>query len=165
MQGPEREITISCSPTCGPWLSRIFSLPMKPSSSMRTPVEESVELVLAHLSGTFGTHWVGPLWNVDDEGSWFGLRWYPRPIEPVIMDVHVLDRNRVNLEGQQNRQFNQIRPSHSQLDIVFCRCGRLPPLRPFLARNQNVRARASGGAPRLTARICGPTTSDLLRGG
>ncbi len=37
---------------------------------MRTPVEESVELVLAHLRGTFGTHWVGPLWNVDDEGSW-----------------------------------------------------------------------------------------------
>ena len=79
------------------------------------PGEGSVELVLAHLRGTFGTHWVGSLWNVDDEGSWFGLRWYPRPIEPVIMEVQVLDKNR---SGRGESSFQRI-GSRARSIILF----------------------------------------------
>jgi len=54
------------------------------------------EVVLTKMRGTYGTHYVGPIWNVAQRelGEWWilGLRWYPDS-EPVVMDIEVKKQN------------------------------------------------------------------------
>lgn len=43
--------------------------------------------------GTYGTHYVGPLWNVSRGAeSLFGIRWLAQGVEPVQCSIEVLDK-------------------------------------------------------------------------
>ena len=56
--------------------------------SYADPSRDSLEIVRTKMRGTYGTHYVGPIWDLDGPGYsyWFGLRWYSKG-EPVVMDI------------------------------------------------------------------------------
>lgn len=64
--------------------------------SYADPTRESLEVVRTKMHGEYGTHYVGPIWELDGPGYqyWFGFRWYSKG-EPVVMDIKVLKKYRI----------------------------------------------------------------------
>ncbi len=58
-----------------------------------------VEGVLSKMRGSYGTHYIGPVWRVEGprSGGLFGFKWLDKGQEPVHMEIIVLDKY---IEGQ-----------------------------------------------------------------
>ena len=58
------------------------------------PTRNFVEGVLANIRGSYGTHYLGPIWRVDGPraGGFFGFWWLPEGQEPVHMEIQHLDK-------------------------------------------------------------------------
>lgn len=67
--------------------------------------EGSVEGVLIEMRGTYGTHYVGPLWHIEGPGIWFGFRWYSGDVEPIHMEIRTKEKY---FEGRGETSFPQI---------------------------------------------------------
>ena len=79
----------------GRTLSMIF-LPSKRTIIHYTdPANREAEAVLTRMRGSFGTHYLGPLWRVEGPGVLLGLRWVPDGGEPLIMETKCLQKFRV----------------------------------------------------------------------
>lgn len=59
------------------------------------PANVESEIVLARMRGTFGTHYIGPLWRLEGPGVLIGLRWLPKGIQPLIMEIETLEKFRI----------------------------------------------------------------------
>lgn len=66
-----------------------------------------MEGVLAKMRGSYGTHYLGPLWRVDGPhaGGLLGFRWLPGGQEPVHMEIINLDKY---TEGRGESSFGKI---------------------------------------------------------
>ena len=54
------------------------------------PANIESESALARMRGSFGTHYLGPIWRVEGPGVLLGLRWVPDGARPVIMETKYL---------------------------------------------------------------------------
>lgn len=59
------------------------------------------EAVLTRMRGSFGTHYLGPIWIVERPGVTFGLRWVPDGGRTLIMETKNLQKFRVG-PGESN---------------------------------------------------------------
>ncbi len=76
-------------------LSIIF-LPSKKTIIHYTDPSKLVsEIVLTRMRGTFGTHYIGNLWRVEGPGVLIGLRWCPKGVRPIMMEIKTLEKSRV----------------------------------------------------------------------
>lgn len=68
------------------------------------PNSKHVEGVLTKMRGTYGTHYVGPLWRIDGPhaGGLFGFRLLSTGQEPIHMEIIVLDKY---IEGRGESSF------------------------------------------------------------
>ena len=53
------------------------------------------ETVLTRMRGTFGTHYLGRLWRVEGPGVLLGIRWIPKGVKPLVMEIKTLEKFRV----------------------------------------------------------------------
>lgn len=51
-----------------------------------------LEAVRTKMRGRYATHLVGRIWNVNQDGGFFGYRIYPPGAAPVLMDCSVLKK-------------------------------------------------------------------------
>lgn len=70
------------------------------------PNTKSREGVLITMRGSYGTHYLGPLWRVKGPGTLLGWRWITDDMEPVHMEVTVLEKYR---EGLGDSAFPDVR--------------------------------------------------------
>ena len=56
------------------------------------PGEGSIEGVLTEMRGTYGTHYIGPLWHIEGPDISFGYRWYPGDVEPIHMEIRTKEK-------------------------------------------------------------------------
>ena len=90
--------------------ARQFELLLLPDREVliRYDSVEGEELVRARARGTYGTHYLGGLWNVESRGPTAGLsfllgfRLIPSPIRPVDMELTIQTKRRV---GSQDSAF------------------------------------------------------------
>lgn len=70
------------------------------------PNRNFTEGVLTKMRGSYGTHYLGPIWRVDGPraGGLFGFRWLPTGQEPVHMEIIHLDKY---TEGQGESTFGK----------------------------------------------------------
>jgi len=64
----------------------------------KDPIEDINEINLTEMYGTLGTHYISRLWNVNEEGHFFGLRLYPNNITPVKMSTKVIGQYIKNID-------------------------------------------------------------------
>lgn len=50
------------------------------------------ETVLTQMRGSFGTHYFGPIWQVEGPYVTYGLRWVPNGGRPIIMETKYLQK-------------------------------------------------------------------------
>jgi len=99
----------------GRTLSMIF-LPSKRTIMHYTdPANREAEAVLTRMRGSFGTHYLGPIWRVEGPSVTFGLRWVPDGGRPLIMETKYLQKFRVG-PGESN--FPKVgRTSHPEITL------------------------------------------------
>ncbi len=61
------------------------------------PKTKSREGVLTTMKGSYGTHYVGPVWRVEGPGTLLGWKWITDDMEPVHMEITVLEKYREGL--------------------------------------------------------------------
>ena len=66
------------------------------------PSLDAVEVLLMRMRGTYGTHYVGPIWTTE---GLFGYHWCPGDIEPVQMEIDTLNKYK---EGSGDSAFPDI---------------------------------------------------------
>ena len=73
----------------------------------KDPNRKFVEGVLAKMRGSYGTHYIGPIWRVEGPraGGLFGFRYLPSGQEPVHMEIIPLDKY---MEGQGTSAFGSV---------------------------------------------------------
>jgi hypothetical protein len=78
---------------------RTFSMTFLPSKRTiihyTNPSNLESEAILTRMRGTFGTHYLGPLWRIEGPGVFIGLRWVEKGVEPLMMEIKVLEKFRV----------------------------------------------------------------------
>lgn len=85
----------------GRTLAMIF-LPSKQTIiSYTDTANREAEAVLTRMRGSFGTHYLGPIWQVEGPGVTFGLRWVPNGGRPLVMETRYLQKFRVG-PGESN---------------------------------------------------------------
>ena len=75
------------------------------------PQKKQVEHVLTKMRGTFAHHYIGPIWRLD-RGGIFGLRLYKKSIEPIEMEIEILNKFHMGL-GESS--FSKIGSKHYQV--------------------------------------------------
>lgn len=84
----------------------IVFLPQKQTMIWYTdPNRQHTEGILARMKGTYGTHYIGPIWRVEGPGIFIGLRWYEKGIDPVVMEIRTLNKY---IEGRGDSSFPSI---------------------------------------------------------
>jgi len=63
----------------------------------RDPKTTSREGILTTMKGSYGTHYFGPLWRVEGPGTLLGWKWITDNMEPVHMEITVLEKYREGL--------------------------------------------------------------------
>lgn len=58
------------------------------------PNVPSSEIISVEMRGTFGKHLIGPIWEIEGPGIYFGWRYYSGGAEPVVMEIEILDKYR-----------------------------------------------------------------------
>lgn len=79
----------------GRTLSMIFLPDRRTIIHYTDPSKLESEVVLTEMRGTFGTHYFGPLWRVEGPGVLLGIRWIPKGVEPVMMEIETLGKFRI----------------------------------------------------------------------
>ena len=69
------------------------------------PDQEKLEGVLVRMRGTYGTHYIGPLWRVEGPGVLIGIRWCPGGAKPVMMELETLNKH---MEGPGDPYFPNV---------------------------------------------------------
>lgn len=53
--------------------------------------KNQIDYVLIKMVGTFGHHYIGPFWGLD-QGSFFGFRFYNKKISPIETEMEILNK-------------------------------------------------------------------------
>jgi len=56
------------------------------------PSGPRIEGILTRMRGSYGTHYFGPFWHLEGPGVWFGYRIYHSGVEPVNMEIQILEK-------------------------------------------------------------------------
>jgi len=76
------------------------------------PGKPLVEGVLTRMRGTYGTHYFGPFWKIDGPGVFFGYRIYDEDVEPVMMEIQIIDKF---LQGRGDPTFRNVGSTTNQI--------------------------------------------------
>lgn len=103
----EKPATYSVKGVDGRGLTVIFLPKFETMIWYVDPTRNFAEGALTKMLGSYGTHYLGPVWRVEGSraGGLFGFRWLPTGQEPVHMEIIYLDKY---TEGQGESTFNKI---------------------------------------------------------